>query len=118
MRTLTYQKAARAELLDELVAALGLPATDLVVSPGDATTTVGVPDGVDPAAVDAVVAAHDPAVYAAKEADRRQLVLLALGVARNFRSIPSGTATATQRDNMAKALFLLLGEVYQEARDD
>jgi hypothetical protein len=65
----TYAKAARAALLDELVAATGLDPREFDVgTTGDAETVVRFPDDLDPAAVDRVVAAHDAAAIDAAQA--------------------------------------------------
>lgn len=66
----TYAKAARAALLDELVAATGRDPRVFDVGTDDAATTVRFPDDLDPAAVDAVVAAHDAAAIDAADAQR------------------------------------------------
>lgn len=80
MRTLTYQKGCRlGKLQDELLAAIPAlravrlhPADDaptavMTVSGDTQTLTLQVPDATDTAAVDAVVAAHDPATPGAWE---------------------------------------------------
>jgi hypothetical protein len=111
MQTRTYPGPSRAALLDELVAATGRSPLEFAVGPGDTTTTVRFPDDLDPARVDAVFAAHNPAALDAAEAQaqtrRRQARQAIVGYPDLAAPTNAQTAAAV------KALCLAVAELYR-----
>ena len=102
-------------LHDELIAA-GIHPTYIGDDPDDPDgVVIEVPDNTDPAAVEAIVNAHDKAaVEAAAEAKRTQEQQDRAAV-RAFMQAANGTANNTQRDAVIKAFVrLVVGELREE----
>jgi hypothetical protein len=101
-------------LHDELIAA-GIHPTYVGDAPDDPDGVVlEVPDGTDPQAVAAVVAAHDPAAAAAAQAAAAQAFAQDVQTVKTFMGTANGTATDAQRDAVFKAFVRVVRRVFRD----
>lgn len=121
MARLRIDKPIRPALLDELQAA-GLapltPAATTILQP-DADDQGGwltVPDA-DEATARAVVQAHDPASYTAKEDAARHSYEQAIDYLKTYTKQPPGSPTNVQRDNAIAAITTILKTQHQQLRE-
>jgi hypothetical protein len=111
-----FVKAARAEVLGELIAA-GLPADTVVQFPAPGVLWVWCDDA-HLATAAAVVAAHDPSIYAAAEAQEQTRFQQDVANIKTFMATANTSVSLLALVAIVKAIVRVLWRVVRELRDD
>lgn len=116
---LEYAMAHRLSALHDELLAAGIAPTYVGDDPDDPDGVVlEVPDGTDPAAVEAVVTAHDAAAVDAARQAAQTAFASDVQAIKTFMAAPNGSATDTQRDAVLKAFVRVARRAWVELRDE